>query len=139
MPSFRTTYNILVKPWEDELWNPNWMDSDKIQLPPSKEWDYSREMDIPDVDIWEVIFQGSNGFGVYAAWQPYAEYYMITSGWDKSGSVMVETHYGPGAQEEVKKRCLELNIPLQTNKLWVEPEDMWLYKKNSDPNTAIFI
>jgi hypothetical protein len=129
MPFFKTTYNILTKPWEDELFDPNWMDSDKIILPPSKPWDYQREMKIQDVDIWEVLYQASGGIGLYAAWMPYAEFYMITKGWEMSGSLIIETHYGAGSLEEVKKRIKQLKIPVPLKEFWVEPEDMWLYNK----------
>ncbi len=78
MPQFRTTYNILTKSDEDELFDPNWMDSDKIILPPRVEWDYSRELQIEDVNIWEIIYQQGGGIGLYAAWDPFAEFYMLT-------------------------------------------------------------
>ena len=77
MPFFKSTKDILKSPWEDELFNPNWMDSDKLVLPPSKEWDYSRELSIEDVDIWEVISEMSGPSGIYASWLPYAEFYII--------------------------------------------------------------
>ena len=133
MPLFKSTYNILKKQDEDEVFNPNWMDSDKIVLPPTKKWDYKREMDIEDVDIWEIIYEASGGLGVYAAWAPYAEFYMLTTGWKplREGQTVndrfIETYYGQGAQPKVLRRARELDIPLQTFKTWVEPEDMWLY------------
>ena len=128
MPHFKTTYNLLTKPWEDELFDPNWMDSDHLVLPPTKNWDYQREMKVEDVDIWEVLYQASGGIGVYAAWTPYAEFYMISKGWNNNGGFNIETHYGAGSNKEVLKRCKQLNIPLTVNKVWVDPEDMWLYE-----------
>lgn len=137
MPFFKTTHNILTKPWEDELFNPNWMDSDKIQLPPSVEWDYSRELKIEDVDIWEVIYEQGGAVGLYAAWMPYAEFYMLRVGWweEKNGHG-IETYYGPGAQEKVIKRVKQLNLPIQIHKKWVPDSDMWLYK-NQKPKKLI--
>lgn len=139
MPIFKTTHNILTKPWEDELFDPNWMDSDKVKLPPKVDWDYSRELFIEDIDVWEVLYQGSGGMGVYAAWMPYAEFYMITIGWNKEGSIMIETHYGAGAQKIVKKRSKELGMPLSVNEVWIEPEHMWLYEGTNPPNKIILI
>ena len=81
MPFFKTTYNILVRPGEDELFDPNWMNSDKMILPPKKDWDYSRELQIEDIHIWEVLYEASGGIGIYAAWDPFAEFYMFTTGW----------------------------------------------------------
>lgn len=139
MPFFKTTHNILTEPWNDELFDPNWMDSDKLKLPPSSPWTYDREMRIEDVDIWEVLYQASGGFGVYAAWMPYAEFYMITKGWTYNGSLIIESHYGAGAQEEVKKRAKSLKIKLNETKFWVEPEDMWLYTDKEKSKKTIVI
>jgi hypothetical protein len=133
MPLFKTTHNILVTPWEDELWNQNWMDK-PIEPPggpedPNAQWDYKREMTIEDVDVWEILHQASGGIGVYAAWLPYAEFYMVTTGWKPNtrGDCIIKTFYGPKAQEQVKTEMMKLQIPFTENKVWVEPEQMWLY------------
>lgn len=137
MPIFKTTYNILTKPWEDELFNPNWMDSDKIQLPPSIEWDYSRELKIEDVDIWEVIYEQGGAVGLYAAWMPYAEFYMLRVGWwNEAQGHGIETYYGPGCQEKLQKRIKELGLPIQIYEKWVPDSDMWLYE-NPEPKKLI--
>ena len=122
MPFFKTTKNIFVD--KAEYFDPNWMDSDKLVLPPRTEWDYQRDMQIEDVDIWEVIVEG--GYSIYAAWSPYAEFYMLmpTVFYDTNG---IEIYYGPGASNKIIKRAKELKIPISTNKIWVENEDMWLY------------
>lgn len=128
MPFFKSTYNIFKAPEEDEVFNTNWMDSDKLVLPPTKEWDYSRELKIEDIDIWEVLYEQGGAVGVYAAWCPYAEFYMIRVGWYlESQGHGVETYYGPGASKNVYKRCKELNINLNINKVWVDEEKLWLY------------
>jgi hypothetical protein len=138
MPFFKTTKNILTTPWEDELWDDNWMDSDKLVLPPKSDWDYRREMQIEDVSIWEVLYQQGGGIGIYAAWDPYAEFYLITQHHFSVRTNAIETYYGADAQKEVKKRAKELGIKLQDHTIWVEPEDMWLYQKpEAKANTLI--
>jgi hypothetical protein len=139
MPFFKSTYNILKRVDHDEVFNPNWMDSDKLVLPPKIDWDYSREMFIEDVDIWEVLYEATDGIGIYVSWSPYAEFYMITIGidyknepffidkqiyWNKN----IETYYAQGAQEKVFKRAKELGINLSVYKTWVEDENLWLYQ-----------
>ena len=104
------------------------MDSNKVGMPPKREWDYSRQLQIEDVDIWEVIYEQGGAVGVYAAWSPYAEFYMVRVGWKKEAEGYgVETYYGPGAQKQVQNRMREMSIPFSVNQTWVEPEDMWLY------------
>lgn len=127
MPQFKTTKNIFKTPWEDELYNENWMDSNKIILPPNKQWDYSRELKIEDVEIWEVLFYQGGGLGLYASWEPYAEFYLITLHNFAIRNNAIETYYGKGAQLAVKKRCKELNIFIKTQDFWVDDKDMWLY------------
>jgi hypothetical protein len=148
MPFFKSTYNILKKPDEDEVFDINWFDSPTLQLPPSLKWDYQREMTIEDVDIWEVLVERGGGLGVYAAWCPYAEFYLITTGSDTRnqwhgflGKAIYnyndrfwETYYGPNSQEKVHKRASELGMSLTISKVWVEDEDMWLYSKEDKYN-----
>jgi hypothetical protein len=139
MPQFKTTYNILTKPWEDEAWNNNWMDSDKLVLPPKGEWDYNRTMQIEDVNLWEVIYQQGGGLGLYASWDPYAEFYLITHHHFAVKTNAIETYYGPGAQEEVKKRAKELGIPVYLNEIWIDKEDMWLYSKPESKSNILIL
>lgn len=143
MPFFKSTYNILKKPDEDEVHNDNWFDTPFLQLPPSVPWDYKKEMKIEDVDIWEVLVEESGGLGIYASWNPYAEFYLIKTGFNYKNQwlgywknnltnytdVFIETYYGAGAQIKVKQRAKELNLPLNNFNVWIDEEDMWLYKK----------
>lgn len=105
------------------------MDSDKLILPPKKKWDYKRPMQVEDVDLWEVIYEQSGSVGVYASWDPYAEFYMIRVGWflEQQG-YGAETYYGPGSMKKVINKMKEMNIPYYTHEEYVEPENMWLYQ-----------
>lgn len=123
MPFFRTTDGIF-KTFEEHF-DPNWMDSDKIITPETKEWDYKRELTVEDVDLWEVIIE--HGWKVYAAWSPYAEFYLIVPPyWIKNTDI--ETYYGAGASKKVIKRLKELGIPYRVNTVWVKEENAWLYQ-----------
>ena len=123
MPFFKTTYNIFKD--KGEYFDPNWMDSDTLVLPPQTQWDYQRPMQIEDVDLWEVIYEAQ--YSIYASWSPYAEFYMIlpTVSYGTSG---VELYYGAGANKKVLQRMKDFNFFIPNNKIWVEPEDMWLYE-----------
>ena len=123
MPQFKTTKNIFVDPWNDELFDENWMNSESVFLPPKKDWDYKREIKIEDVDIWEVIYQQGGGLGLYASWSPYAEFYLITKGLQG-----IETFYGKRSGEFAYKRAKELGMQVSLGKVWVEDSDMWLYR-----------
>ena len=142
IPVFKTTEQIM-KGLAEEVFDPNWLDSDTLVLPPKEPWDYQREMQIEDVNIWEQVMNPW-ALAVYAAWDPYAEFYLIRfdqnynwDGWTEPGVPPMfnfETYYGAGAHNEVIKRIQELGkvydaikVP-KLNNLWVKPEDMWLYQ-----------
>jgi len=121
---FKSTQNIF-KDFQ-EVFEDKWMTSNKVETPPNPEWDYSRELQIEDVDVWEVIYEEGGGIGVYASWCPYAEFYLIRTGWNNIPND-IEVYYGAGSQKAVQKRMKELKIPYSIQKQWVEPEKMWLY------------
>lgn len=103
MPRFKTTEMILKG--TEEYFDENCMDTPFLQLPDSNSWDYSRQLNIEDVDIWEVISEMSGPSGLYAAWLPYAEFYMIVQNRN-----IDSTYYGQGSDEYAGKRCEELGI-----------------------------
>lgn len=105
MPQFKSTMNIF-KDFGDEVFNPHWMDSDKIELPPSPDWTYDRVMELEDVDIWEVIVERGGGVALYAAWMPYAEYYLLRHNWGQD----LEAFYGRAVQPQLIQRLEELQI-----------------------------
>ena len=135
---FKSTKTILKDPAHDEVFDHHFIETDKPYTPPTKEWDYSRELTIDDVDIWEVIWESAGGRAVYASWRPYAEFYMIRTGWYlQSQGKGVETYYGPGSQNLVIKRMVELGYPVHMFNTWVDDDKQWLYQ-NPDPNKIVY-
>lgn len=135
---FKSTQNIFKD--FGEVFESKWMDSNKIVTPPNPPWDYSRELQIEDVDVWEIIWEAGGGWGVYASWCPYAEFYLLCIGINQSNPdrKTLETFYGAGAQEKLRARAKELNITLPVNELWVEKEDIWLFKEPEiEPKTFL--
>lgn len=129
MPRFKSNANLFVH--LNEEFDPKWMDSNELVLPPTKKWTYDREMIIDDVDLWEIIYEEGGGKGVYASYSPYAEFYLICNGWVPDGKTpRMETYYGPGAEAIVRTRMQELNWPYPINQVWVDNEDMWLHRPN---------
>ena len=129
MPFFKTTHNIFNTPWEDELWDNNWFNSNKVVLPPNRPWDYKKELKIEDVQIWEQIYFESGGTGLYAAWDPYAEMYLITKNLHAKDleNRYTEIFYGKNAGNRAYKKAIDLGMPIVVNKIWVEDEEMWKY------------
>lgn len=146
MPQFRTTSELLKtwKPHEKptQLYTESsWANDGPEQLlPPHVKWDYSYELDVEHVNLWEVVFEyadpgnggktneGGEGLiqnsiqGLYAAWDPYAEFYMLL---DKG---KIDTFYGKTALKRLRQCLDSREIPYFNNPyFWVDEEDMWLY------------
>lgn len=133
---FKSTQNIFKD--FAEVFESKWMDSNVLGMPPKVDWDYSRELQIEDIDIWEVIYEQGGGVGVYASWSPYAEFYMIRTGWwNEEKGYGIETYYGPQAQQKVQARMKDLKIPFSLNQVWVDPEEMWLYENKTMTNDVL--
>ena len=74
-------------------------------LPPTYNWNGLRPLRVEDVDIWQVITETGNGIGVYCAWCPYDELYIITN----QGNILYEL-YGFGANEAAEKILINMGI-----------------------------
>lgn len=131
----KTTYNIFSKLNENELEKTRYQNAGGLGhdlIPP--QWDYSREMRIEDVDLWEVLSMEGGGGGVYASFWPYAEFYMITLGHRHDHHMQpsdrkVELFYGPNASKQVYKRARELGILMWVKQTWADDDEMWLYQE----------
>lgn len=91
-----------------ELFDENWMNYDSVSqyAPASPQWNGDRPMLVEDVDIWEVITEVSGPIGVYAAWCPRDELYIVTSGWR-----IVAEFSGWRANERLEQYLIGHRIP----------------------------
>lgn len=74
--------------------------------PPSPKWVMSREMKVEDVDIWEILVEIGGPVGVYAAWCPYGEMYMVVD----RGTIK-ETFSGWNANKRLENYLIQQRIP----------------------------
>lgn len=102
---FKTTQQLLnlpgaVKSIYDSV-------RDGIQdIPPTFNWNGLHPLRVEDVDIWEVILENSRlGIGIYAAWCPYDELYIVTQ-----HQKITHEFYGFKANEELEKFLIKNNI-----------------------------
>lgn len=116
-----------------EYFDESWIKNERFIFPVRTQWDYSRELKIEDVDLWEIIYDQSSSILILAAYEPYAEFYLIKNKYN-----YIESFYGPGSQNKMIKRAKEVGIDLAVKKIWVHPEDMWLYSNEKSKKT-IFI
>jgi hypothetical protein len=70
-------------------------------------WAESGAPRLDTVEIWEVLLEHSNGVGLYAAWRPYCEFYMVVPSFHNSTNGETATFfYGEFAQEDAVKMIL---------------------------------
>jgi hypothetical protein len=74
-------------------------------LPPTYNWNAKSPLRFENVDIWEVLLERGDRIGVYAAWCPYDELYIVVD----SGKVVAE-FYGMFANESLEEYLINNNI-----------------------------
>lgn len=113
MPRWKTTEQIVGYRKHSEVFDENWMNYDRIfqYMPEPIPWTEIRPPRIEEIDIWEVITEMSGPIGVYAAWQPYAELYIVTSGWR-----IIQEFSGWNANKRLEEYLIQNNIPYPQGK-----------------------
>jgi len=107
MPIFKTMSEVLT-PW--------FIGTEVNELPLKEEWLPTHSPGISDIDNWEQIYIQSGNIGVYAAWSPYVELYIIVH------DLFVSTDYGVevfSSSDSVSNRLKEFDIVLPTNLIWI--------------------
>ena len=101
-----TTEDIFQSIWE--IKNPF------ISVDSPNDWDYTQNPKISDIRYWEIVHFIPGSIGVYAAYDPYIEYYMIYHNLLKT----YELFYGYNAGLECKQKLKKYDILLDLNVSW---------------------
>ena len=134
MPRFKSTEQLLKLSKDGEIFNENWMNYDSIHqyIPPNPLWQENRPIKFEDVDIWEVVAEWSGLSGVYAAWCPYAHYFVVTDHWR-----IIKEFWGLDGEEKLQKYLSQNNIPFSLSKIWIEDEDFVTYTSSTENKLII--
>jgi hypothetical protein len=108
MPTFKNTIDILSNPWSFEFSEENAISN----LPSSILWESDEEITVSDVLLWEQLYYEPGNVGVYTAYNPYAEFYLITYNLFFETELKFETFYGKTAAQQCYNRATELGIYL---------------------------
>lgn len=109
MPTFKNTQDILSNPWQEKFSEET---ARYPYIPKSLAWDQNIEMTVSDVVLWEQLYYEPGNVGVYAAYNPYAEFYLITYNLFFETELKFETFYGENAAQQCFDRTTELGIYL---------------------------
>lgn len=103
---FVTTENIFKNIWNLEYF--------VKKIDTGADWDYTRIPTPNDINYWECIYFVPGSIGVYAAHDPYIEYYLIFHNLFSK----YETFYGINAATRCKEKLQEYGINLEPNIAW---------------------
>jgi len=107
---FKSTPNILENPWKQSIPNITY-----TSPPPNTAWNSDRIPTIQDILLWEQIYYEAGNIGIYAAWDPYLEFYMITYNLFMDLPVGIKLFYGKDAIDETIKTAKDAGINLKIN------------------------
>jgi len=107
---FKTTTDILQNKWPTDS---NFKVDD---LPKKYHWLNEEHPTVDDIDIWEQVYSQPGNVGIYAAWSPFVEVYLIVYPQLLDTDYGIETYY---SVEEVLEKAKELNINLPVNAIWI--------------------
>jgi hypothetical protein len=70
MTVFKLSKEVFDTPWDYDT-------KRNISPPLTEDWHNTREITVDDVSIWEQIYHEPGNIGIYAAYCPYAEFYIF--------------------------------------------------------------
>jgi hypothetical protein len=80
----------------------------------SVDWDYSQQITVDDVTIWEELYTEPYNIGLYSSWSPYIEFYLLVY-YDFADSRRFKTFYGLDAHIDLKRYLDQCEIILPIN------------------------
>lgn len=110
---FVTTEDIFKNIWKLDNF------TDAIGIGP--DWDYTQIPTINDINYWECIYFVPGGIGVYAAHDPYIEYYMIFH----NLFLKYELFFGQDAAKKCKEKLTKYGIELDFTSAWTNLHQMF--------------
>lgn len=108
---FKSTAYIFNNPWSKALEDIA-KNSPTTSLPEKEKWNKDTPMTINDVKLWEQIYYSAGDVGIYAAWDPYDELYIIVHNLFINTNFGIEVFSGNNAADDVWNRARELGIEL---------------------------
>ena len=86
----------------------------------SKNLQITTDPSVADIEVWEEIYFKPGVIGVYAAWDPYCEFYLVYYPVLSETNFHSLTFFGEDASNKVQKLLAKYDIQLVTNNIWVD-------------------
>jgi len=124
MDELKTAETMLTDIWRTPSNKSN--NINLLTLPPRREWQYKEEIKFADVSLWEEIYHQPGNFGIYAAWDPYAEFYVIVHYLFKDEQWGIQKFYGADASTKVLQEAALYGVDLPTTNIWISDAESQL-------------
>jgi hypothetical protein len=119
MTVFKSTRYILDNPWAVEI------SADSVASPPKTVWKEQRSPTIEEIDLWEQIYYQPGNVGIYAAYEPYTDFYLLTYNLFMDKPWGIQTFCGPQAEKQLWQKIKDLKIPVTLHSTWTEDTDQF--------------
>jgi hypothetical protein len=107
MPIFKNTLDILTNPWSYEFSYEN-----STTPPETNDWNMERNITVDDVVLWEQLYYEPGNIGVYVAYRPYADCYLITYNLFYNTEQKFDLFTGEDAEQACLSRLNDLGVVL---------------------------
>jgi hypothetical protein len=123
---FKTLDQIKTNLW----WTNDYIetDNDLSSIPKREEWYYDKALSVTDIKLWEQLYFQPGILGVYASWDPYAEFYIVVHNLFLDTDIGIISFYGKDAANKLTEYLKSYEIVLPIFRSYVEDKDVWLYK-----------
>lgn len=120
---FKTTQQILNEPWQPNFIN-DLLGVIKFEVTPAADcWPQGKEIALSDIKLWEQIYYKGAHVGIWAAWNPKIEFYLVTYNLFLENPQGIRVFSGSDANYQVWKLAKELGITLPINRVWIDSID----------------
>lgn len=106
---FKSTHEVLDCPWEK-----------KESLTPSKippKWDCDESITFNDVVIWEQIYHQPGNLGIYVAWSPMDEFYIVVYDLFTNIPEGIKVFKGDNAVQDIISLANKIGIELSVGRV----------------------
>lgn len=113
MSIFKSTPHIWSRAWEPSK------TQDMVRtsmLPQTDKWASEKEIQYKDVELWEEIHHEAGNFGVFVAYRPYADFFIIAHYMLANTKYAFEIYRD---EESVRRRTKELGLGLTEKQVYV--------------------
>ncbi len=124
---FKTTDEILQSHWNDQEFRVSTTPNNLTVLPDRQHGLHMYDLTVEDIRLWETLYYEGGSIGIYAAWDPYSEFFIITYNLFLDSPAGIEVFSGPGAIRRLYLKAKELGVDLEVGEIWVEPENVKYY------------